>query len=226
MSLIPQLSIHKNRKNILIGLRTAWTYISNFLVLAVAFLLFTLVESPKDQFLILSMFVLGLGVLLNIFFIFGVNEVKLSQITDEENAKSRKPKRKESYHDALLIASPRRVLTPISQRRRARESNEQPLLPEAGIGEDVKITAGQWLRTRAYWPVAFSYMFARMAINTNMSLLPFYLTIVVHAGGITDPEELETNTPWELAIIPLISYLGSIGTSLLLEKLGNSFTRN
>ena len=69
-------------------------------------------------------------------------------------------------------------------------------------------------------------MFARMAINTNMSLLPFYLTIVVHAGGITDPEELESNTPWELAIIPLISYLGSIGTSLLLEKLGNNFTRN
>ena len=78
MSLIPQLSIHRNRKNILIGLRTAWTYISNFLVLAVAFLLFTLVDQPRDQFLILSAFVVGLGLLLNIFFIFGVNEVKLS----------------------------------------------------------------------------------------------------------------------------------------------------
>ena len=113
MSLIPQLSIHKNRKNVLIGLRTAWTYISNFLVLAVAFLLFTFVESPLDQFFILGMFTLGLGIILNIFFIFGVNEVKLSKITDEENAKSRKPKRKESYHEAMLV-SPRRVLTPIS----------------------------------------------------------------------------------------------------------------
>lgn len=58
-----------------------------------------------------------------------------------------------------------------------------------------------------------------------MSLMPFYLTIVVHAGGITNPNALAETTPWELAIIPLINYAFSIGTSLALESLGSKFSR-
>lgn len=94
---------------------------------------------------------------------------------------------------------------------------EEPLLPQP---EEKKISASQWLRTPSYWPVAWAYIFTRLAINTNMSLMPFYLTIVVHAGGITNPDALADSTPWELALIPLINYAFSIGTSMCLEKLG------
>lgn len=109
-------------------------------------------------------------------------------------------------------------MTPISEKK---SELEKTLIDP----EELKITATQWLCMKQYWPVAFAYLFTRMSINTNMSLMPFYLTIVVHAGGISDPDALAYNTPWQLAMIPLISYAGSIGTSLLLERLGKDFTR-
>lgn len=138
MSLIPQLSVHKNRKNILIGLRTAWTYISNFLVLLLAFGLFTWVDTPKYQFMILSFSVLALGILLNVIFIFGINEKKLSAITDKAIAQRNKPVRKVSVAEQVLTDQNRRVLRPLSPKRK--ESNQEPLLPTSAA-ED-KISAG------------------------------------------------------------------------------------
>jgi Na+/melibiose symporter-like transporter len=48
MSMIPQLSARKSRRNILIGLRTAFTYISNVIVLSLAFILFNTVSVPME----------------------------------------------------------------------------------------------------------------------------------------------------------------------------------
>jgi hypothetical protein len=33
-------------------------------------------------------------------------------------------------------------------------------------------------------------MMARLATNVSISLLPFYLAIVLHAGGVDDPNDL------------------------------------
>jgi hypothetical protein len=41
-----------------------------------------------------------------------------------------------------------------------------------------------------------NYMLARLGNNSSMSLMPFYLTIVLEAGGVTSPDELTKKTPW------------------------------
>jgi Na+/melibiose symporter-like transporter len=55
--------------------------------------------------------------------------------------------------------------------------------------------------------------------------MPFYLTIVLEAGGVTNPDQLTKKTPWQLAVIPLLEYIASVGASFLLERLGMRFTR-
>lgn len=44
-------------------------------------------------------------------------------------------------------------------------------------------------------------------------------------GGKTDAEEAFNRTPVQLASIPMVMYIGSVGTSFLLKKIGQNFSR-
>jgi hypothetical protein len=62
--------------------------------------------------------------------------------------------------------------------------------------EDHHINWRQWISRPGFWPVAMNYMLTRLGNNSSMSLIPFYLTIVLEAGGVTNPEDLTKKTPW------------------------------
>ena len=56
------------------------------------------------------------------------------------------------------------------------------------------------------------YMFARIALNVNATMIPLYLTRVTmfEAKG-------ELTTPWQLAVVPLCSYIASMLFSVFLQ---------
>jgi len=73
----------------LIGLRTAFIYLSNLFVLVVAFGLFAGMSDPTVQFSILSAIVIVIGLIFNISFIFALPEKKLSDEVEESNRAAR-----------------------------------------------------------------------------------------------------------------------------------------
>lgn len=81
--MIPSLTPVKSRRNTLISLRTGFTYISNVTVLALALLLFATVSDPKEQFVILSLLVIGIGLTINLIFIFTIKERELTETAIE-----------------------------------------------------------------------------------------------------------------------------------------------
>lgn len=76
--MIPSLTPVKKRRNLLIGLRTAFTYLSNVAVLAISLVLFNIIPTPQVQFIVLSILVLCLGGALSVVFIIFIDERKLT----------------------------------------------------------------------------------------------------------------------------------------------------
>ena len=68
-------------------------------------------------------------------------------------------------------------------------------------------------------------MLSRLSNNIATSVMPFYLTSVLHVGGVSNAEGAYHNTPWEIAIIPLCLYLGSTVMSFMTEKIAGNITR-
>lgn len=84
LSLIPSLSPLKERKDTLIGLRTAFTYISNIVVLLLALLLFNVFSSSTLQFSLLSIICLVMGICVSLTFVIVIDEPGLTEIATKQ----------------------------------------------------------------------------------------------------------------------------------------------
>lgn len=203
MSLIPTLTPIQQRRDLMTGLRNAGTFVSNVIVLLIALILFAIISSPKVQFIVLSLIVIAIGMTLNAIFICFINEPKLSREADS---------------GTKLFASNRSLKTIKSEE----DDTPQEMVKEF---EEQKLTWRDWLKRPNLYIIGSIYMSARLASNVCSSLIPFYLTTVLDMGGVSSVEEAKDKTPWELALIPLIMYVSSTGTSILLERMGKSITR-
>ena len=65
------------------------------------------------------------------------------------------------------------------------------------------------IKLKDYWLCAGIYTTARLANNLSMAILPFYLIFCLHVDGVKNGSDARTRTPWQLAVIPFIMYLGS-----------------
>jgi len=79
MSLSPMLTCSRSRRDRLNNYRNTFSYISQLIVLLVAFLFFYTIENQLTEFQILSYTVSFLGILTSVFFIYMINEPYLSQ---------------------------------------------------------------------------------------------------------------------------------------------------
>ena len=79
MALVPQITVSKFRRDQLNSLRNTFTYLANLGVLLISALLFAIIHDSVLDFSILSFIVIGIGALFSIFFIFNINEVKLTK---------------------------------------------------------------------------------------------------------------------------------------------------
>ena len=83
LSLIPALTPVKERRDTLISIRNAFTFIANILVLLLALALFRMLEDAREQFLMLAGVTVSLGVLTNLLFLFVIKEKPLCQIAEK-----------------------------------------------------------------------------------------------------------------------------------------------
>ncbi|CAG9315612.1 MFSD12_2 [Blepharisma stoltei] len=190
IALIPSLSPLKERKEKLIGLRSGFTYISNFAVLLAALIFFNFIENPKLQFSLLCAFILTAGAITDLLFIWNIKENKLTEET-------------QSGYRELKI------------------QNED----ELGNNKKTELTWKEWLNKRELYLIAAVYTLARVSNNVPPGLLPFYLTTVLEMGGKDDAEGNYNKTPLQLASVPMVLYIGSVGTSFLLKKIGEKLSR-
>lgn len=209
MSLIPSLTPMKETKDKLIGIRNGFTYISNIAVLLLAFILIKTLNEPDLQFSILSIIVLVIGVTINIMFILFIDEVGLSKIAHH------------SYRQLNQMLSNQGVkLEPNAVTEEV--TFEVPPKQEE---EEEEITWRDWVVQSQLYAVGASYMLSRLSNNVATSMMPFYLTSVLHVGGVKSTSEAHKRTPWQIAIIPLCLYVGSTGMSFLIKKIGEKISR-
>ena len=79
MSLGPSLTCSRSRRDRLSNLRNTFTYVSQLVVLIVALLYFTIFSDPLFQFEILSYTAVTIGLIACFFFIFTIDEKRLSK---------------------------------------------------------------------------------------------------------------------------------------------------
>lgn len=208
MALLPIITPSVEKRNFLIGWRTAFTYISNVAVLGMALALFNIISSPSLQFSILSISIIAIGTGINILFIFFINEPLLA----------------EKFARSVKVSSQNIIPPPDFG------SNVETveIMRDVGI-EDIaeipELSWRDWMVQPKLYSVGLIYMSARLANNALTSILPFYLTTVLAMGGVDSVEAAADKTPWELALIPLSLYMGSTVASIVMDKLSARYSR-
>lgn len=79
MALVNQLSTSNRRRDNLSNNRNGFTYAANITVLSLALLFFIIIDNNIDQFRYLIFSTVALGVVSSLFFMFTINEPKLTQ---------------------------------------------------------------------------------------------------------------------------------------------------
>eukprot|EP00357_Protocruzia_adherens_P002478 CAMPEP_0114981008 /NCGR_PEP_ID=MMETSP0216-20121206/5297_1 /TAXON_ID=223996 /ORGANISM="Protocruzia adherens, Strain Boccale" /LENGTH=532 /DNA_ID=CAMNT_0002342615 /DNA_START=87 /DNA_END=1685 /DNA_ORIENTATION=+ len=208
MSLVPSLSASSKRRDVLINLRTAFTYFSNVLVLLLALMFFKFVSDPVMQFAYLEYSVLGIGSLCAFWFFFNINEVRLSKFVRR-------------YQSILSDAS-----RSASAQYEA-ESSDIPMTYNDGEEEEFfeeKKNWRAWLKEGNFYRFASIYMFTRLAINVSMSLMAFYLGSTLSLQKMNlDGKSIQP--PIQIALIPLIQYVISVITSFATKNYVNRIGR-
>lgn len=152
---------------------------------------------------------IALGLAINILFILFIDEVELSKIAHH------------SYRQLGSLLANEGIKLPTQ--------SEETELAEFSVpeneDEDEKITWKEWIAQGQLYAVGASYMLSRLSNNVATAMMPFYLTTVLHVGGVTTTDEANKTTPWQIAIIPLCLYVGSTGISFFIRKIGTRISR-
>lgn len=79
MSILNNLSQSNFKRDLLVNSKNGFTYAANITVLVMAAILLFLIENDKVLFRILCFMVIGLGFLTSAFYIFTIDEVRLTR---------------------------------------------------------------------------------------------------------------------------------------------------
>jgi len=186
MSVVVSISQSQMRRDRLISLRNGFTYVSSLAVLLLAALFFRIIDDKTKQFQVLIYVVTGLGVALSLFYIafVGIQEARLTRQAQEYDKLYRKGNQAASNGD----------------NREDRDGGDNS--GRQTMSQTVKDWKG-WLKEGAFYVHGGVYMFARLAMNLTMTAIPFYLSYVLE---FQDPDQVESETPLEIALVPLCSY--------------------
>jgi len=78
MSIVPQITCSRKRRDKLNNLRNTFTFIANLTILGSASILFACVKDSEKDFNYLAYVTFAFGISTSIYFIVAINEVKLS----------------------------------------------------------------------------------------------------------------------------------------------------
>jgi Na+/melibiose symporter-like transporter len=188
MSIVNTLSLSNRKRDKLSNNRNGFTFAANIVVLASALIMFIYVPVKIDQFRYLAYICLGLGAITSLFFIFTIGEIELGKRADSADMKYKKATMQTEQFNKYILEQ--------------EEKNN-------GLGEKKGKDWKDWLKEGSFYVHGMVYMAVRIAVNVTMTMQPFYLT------QVTEFESTEENpTPYQLALVPLLSYITSLVFSL------------
>jgi Na+/melibiose symporter-like transporter len=163
MSIVNSLSASNRKRDELANNRNGFTFAANIVILSFALLFFHVVNDSINQFRYLCFLALGLGSFSSFFYMFTINEPKLSNLALELDAE----------YKGISI-----------DEAKGSKNNEKG---NQG-GRKVK-TIGDWMRDPNFYVHGLVYMLVRIAINVTMTMQPFYLDKVT---GFTPSDDVPT----------------------------------
>jgi len=93
------------------------------------------------------------------------------------------------------------------------ETNDKVLTAESEVSQKKGRDWKGWLSEGTFYIHGFVYMMVRIAVNVTMTVQPFYVVNVT--GFLTTKED---PSPYQLALVPLLSYITSLLFSLFIQQ--------
>lgn len=211
MAIVVGLTQSQTRRDKLISQRNGFTFVANLSVLGFALIMINSIEDPFNQFTYMAYVLTGVGLLICIFYLFTVPEVKLCDEAAHYNKLYLKNKKDEEdaegQQEHLLDG--------------ANASGEE--LERTGSSAESEVEVHQWsdwLKDGNFYVHGMVYMFVRLAVNVTMSIQPFYLVYVLQFEGEAPKPHLgeARGTPIAIALVPLASYTTSMIFSIFFYK--------
>jgi Na+/melibiose symporter-like transporter len=210
MALLPSLSLNKKIKDKMIRIRTAFTFIAQTGVLLLSFFFFWFIPNKLLQYEVLAGSCVVLGLITSVVFLIYCKEHVLS-------------KNIPSYFQYMKKSLKMYDNQPTEDKRLANDYSTADKKPEicnlnlngSGESECSKkeiIPWTFWLTKPDFYAYILVYMFVRLSINVTQSVIPYYLQFILRFDKTEDG-----GTPFEFSIILLISTVGSIINSLLIQ---------
>lgn len=190
MSLLPSISINRKNKDLMVRLRTAFTFFAQLSSLFLSFIVFYFIRDKYLQYSVLSLSCVLIGMLTSILFLVGCNELELSKniptyYQDMKNKLNSANQQLQNYdtitHDIQEI--------------------------------DTEIGVKYWLSKPLFYQYIIIYMLVRISINVTCSMLPYYMESVL---GVKKTQF--GGTPIEISLLYLCSTSGCLLNSLFIQK--------
>jgi Na+/melibiose symporter-like transporter len=202
MALCPGLSLNKKNKELMVRIRTGFTFMAQTITLIVSFLYFWLIKDKMLQYELLSTTCIGLGIITTILFLIFCKETKLTKNILQ-------------YRETMRLSlEENNMFTESLEGKETRDSGpEGPEVPDISE-EPIKevINWKYWMSKPNYYAYMMVYMFIRLSINVTCTVIPFYLEYILKYKKTENG-----GTPLEFSIVMLISTVGSIFNSLVIQ---------
>jgi Na+/melibiose symporter-like transporter len=236
MALCPALSLNKKNKELMVRVRTGFTFLAQTATLVISFLLFWLVPDKLFQYELLSGICLVLGIITTIFFLVYCKEHELTKnipayretmrITLETCKEEELEKEQSEFGGERNPLPPHQPLieeTIVEKRKEPFIHNDNDIKGEAivSIDNNTEIQSKPkeqeinwlfWMKKPDYYTYMLVYMFIRLSINVTCTVIPFYLEYILKYHKTAD-----NGTPIEFSIVMLISTIGSIFSSSVIQ---------
>jgi Na+/melibiose symporter-like transporter len=194
MALLPSISINKKKTDLMIRIRTGFTFLAQTTALCISFFFFWLISNKIVQYEFLACACIILGLVTSLIFLFLCREMYLSK------------------NIPLYYETMKQSLREYNNLSDDAVNKGLTLSDRTEVQEKEKMHWCDWLKKPDFYAYIFVYMFVRLSINITQSVIPFYIETVL---GYEKTKE--GGTPVEISIVLLISTVGSIVNSLFIQ---------
>jgi len=208
MALVPSISINKKNKDLMIRIRTGFTFLAQTVALCISFFYFWLIKNKIVQYELLAGTCVLFGICTSVIFFVLCKEAALSK-----NIPLYLTRMRDSLRAHIISSN-------INDKQENDNTDSIKMISGGEIQqvsttnvEEKEMVWSDWLKKSEFYAYIFVYMFVRLSINVTQSVIPFYMENILNykkpEGG---------GTPVEISIVLLISTLGSIMNSLLIQE--------
>lgn len=210
MALVPSLSLNKKNKDLMIRIRTGFTFLAQLIALAISFLFFWLIKDKILQYEVLASSCIIIGIVTTLIFLILCREAVLSK-----NIPLYLNRMRSSLRDSVSVVDSVKI-SENNQNRDIVRINSAIDIQQVSTNSDEenKMVWSDWLKNSDFYAYIFVYMFVRLSINITQSVIPFYMENILHYKKTP-----QGGTPVEISIVLLISTIGSILNSIFIQEL-------